>query len=1543
MSSSVTSKSTCFYGEELSAEFKGYYCPECDNTLGIVSNEELTQHYTNKHLESGDGGVKNCTICGASVRGDAIYNHYFYNHLKSIYTSYKYIFTEVNCNNTVKKANGEEINCGESNEYSIDLESQRLFIVDKSQSNIEDETEIDIKLSPPITVTKKWSDSENRYGKRPNSITFKLYGRNDSNEDWTLIDGTYTMSSESDKSKDKDNVWEKTFYDISIYNEYKIEEETPNGYKASYSSGNDKNGTLKTDGTIVNNKITVTNKIITKNIVIKKVWADDEGNKYNTRPSTINIMLRRTENDSNDQLNNSVTYPHWTDWDQTLSGSIKVGEWTEWTRNGNEWTMSIKDVPITNSKGILCFYNVKETDKGLSNEDKNKLKCYFTTYESYRSSTGKWAQNPYVIITSSINEVRITNTLKTLDIDITKEWADYKNAYELRPDNENDIKNDIKFTLTRYNEKTTKWDTLTEGTDYTFNWTKTGNTDSSWNGKITGLLAVNPETGNSYRYKVEEKIEGNTNNYYKTDLTTQGQEVKYDGNTANQTKYITVKNNLKTIEISGCVWQDDQTGIKPAVSTNGKMDDTEFKMEGIKVYLCYKNPTTGEISEVADTRTNKYGYYKFEDKEIGNYYVKFEYDGINYEETKNLKKPEKEYGTDSKADEVERAGFNSRFQTITYGKSNDGTTLEYNYEKGKSTLKTTKGKYEEKEGYIKTCEVEDDFKMNAVTNGGKPELFKSNQKGLNLGLVKRGTDIALSTDVKEAEVNINGQKTKYTYSNTADNTIEISNKQTSEAVSYTLNLRYSDYTYRIRDYVSNSEFNENDYINNEGDTAGIKTGDELSVYVKYALNLQNQSTGIIKVNEAKYVYDEKYTYKGMLEANYGTTEEGNTITINFNGLELKEGETKTIYLLFEVNNNNGLSLGDFSNKAEITSYSTDKGLIDIDSQPGNFINNDEAEDDSDTAGGFEIKLAENTERKITGKVFDEDGKNVNDVIVQLIELKTVNKKVCEYIWEETVSGTGKGKKLTADGTKTETYTYTQTDGTYEFTGFIPGDYIVRFIYGDGTTYDMTENVIKYNGQDYKSMIDSNYNEAWYNSSTYTAGASVARDNEARRLETIAYSAEIDAEKGILLKLLNNVKPEDLNETEKETLIAIYNKEYDPDITKVTPEVINELLKDQVLKNTWMCAETSKIKVAVDTENVANTNATTTVNGVTKKYVNEISNINLGLELRPTTQIELKKYITGFKLLASNGQTLVNASMNVEDYSINEKDKSIYAQGIKDNVTILGTKWQYEVVPVDINTVVDGANLEFQYTLVVKNTGEDDYISETLANAYNSKSIEEYKTYLNERVTEIKGCMRDGTYSSKIGTYIGSNYYEGGNSRNKVLTEVTNIRDYINNDLTFVTSGGDVAVDETASNSIHRILRDDHSMQTVTIKTILKTTQPTGKLESGGNKLYTVTLGRNPLSSTGNLDFENYIAEVMSYTNAVGRRSMTSTPGNAEIIDHENREGKTHEIDEADTASIQINARSGEDKETNYIIIIAVAGALVVMAVGAILVKKYVIK
>ena len=1125
------------------------------------------------------------------------------------------------------------------------------------------------------------------------------------------------------------------------------------------------------------------------------------------------------------------------------------------------------------------------------------------------------------------------------------------------------------------------------------------------NSIIVTITEISVPDGDNFYYKklsreISIDIEWTNEGTFELVEIIKGEEDNVTVNIENPKVQITIPNE-RLIDISGKVWLDGQTGLKPTIPANGEMESTEQGVAGVIVELIddnenivkqfYYNDNNELLQPDAKDITDEDGTYNFKGIDWGKEYtVRFTYDGINYEDTLyNVNVEPNERNSDAQEDATTRNTFNDKFHTITKDwaysveDENDNkieTKLEYNEQYDEdtksitsSTLKTLYEEGNEEGKDVGTAKQE--FRMSAKTVS---TTFNATTDNIDFGLVKRGTDLALITNVSKSEVCINGETTEY--GNTG--TIRINNNDGSinDTVpeDYYVKIKESDYNYRIRDFANILNLTEKNYMNGN-DTTSLKSGDELEVYVTYSLTLINSSENKnnATINTLKYYYDEGYELSEIYyyvqengelkEVSYSKdyySNENNIIEIsNYNNvLQIGKESSNVLFLRFKVikNSDDNIPLKTYYNAAEITSYSTPDGFIDTDSQPGNLNYKKEKDNDTNTVtitGNFEddsdkassnIALDTvdevNTERTITGYVWDNDNTNkkVDDVIVQLIELRTHNNKVYEYIWQETVSGSGTGKRISSTGTDLDTYTYSKTTGQYKFKGFIPGNYIVRFIYGDGFTYNLTDNVITYNGQDYKSMADSNYSAEWYNTSSYTEGASVARDNEARRLETMAYSVNVDAKKGLLLKLLDNVKAEDLNQTEKETLISTYNEFYEPDITEVTDEIITKLLKEKVLSNTWMCAETSKIKVTVDnaSNNVSNVQTTENVTGQAS-----YTNINLGLAKRPETKIELKKYITGFKLTASNGQVLVNARVDVDKYLDGTETISNEVQGIKNNVVILGTQWQYEVSPTELNTIVEGAKLEYEYTLVVRNTGENDNLSNTLINKYENSTIGDYATQLGTWASTMKTDMRLATREISTGYYLGTAYYTISNGYNtgNVQTEVTKIRDYINNDLT-KTPSGDVTIDEEASGQEYRVLRDDYSTQKVKINTVLKTTRTTGKMQPGSNDvMYTVTLGRDPISSTGTISFENYIAEVMSYTNAAGRRTTTSTPGNAEIIDAELRDGRTHEIDEADTGRIQIGVKTGEDEETNYILITAIAAGIIVIAVGAFVIKKYIIK
>ena len=187
------------------------------------------------------------------------------------------------------------------------------------------------------------------------------------------------------------------------------------------------------------------------------------------------------------------------------------------------------------------------------------------------------------------------------------------------------------------------------------------------------------------------------------------------------------------------------------------------------------------------------------------------------------------------------------------------------------------------------------------------------------------------------------------------------------------------------------------------------------------------------------------------------------------------------------------------------------GLVDIDSVPGNIptniissiINSQKQEgittdviskeiaeffeDDTDKAPNIRIILNGEHEREINGTVWEdartlseqlaqigngikEDGETaVNGVVVQLVEYFTVNGEQYEYIWREMLSGDNSRTfypVVGIEGVDSLNKTYSLSEdafGKYKFASFVPGNYFVRFIYGNGTS-----SVLGVDSTDYKT-------------------------------------------------------------------------------------------------------------------------------------------------------------------------------------------------------------------------------------------------------------------------------------------------------------------------------------------------------------------------------------------------------------------------------------------------------------------------------------------
>ncbi len=1095
-------------------------------------------------------------------------------------------------------------------------------------------------------------------------------------------------------------------------------------------------------------------------------------------------------------------------------------------------------------------------------------------------------------------------------------------------------------------------------------------------------------------------------------------------------------NDIPVMNLGGIVWKDAVVDGKVVNKPDGRHSAGEAGYGGIEVRLFekdeeqkqlipvttdvygntlisktmakrqgmdYRNPRTGNSANtILDI-----GEYLFPNIEKSDkYIVQFTYDGIHWETVSPASNPyTKDSNDQSKVTEIDRAEFNKKFKTINNETTVDGTRLEYEQttinNEAKSKLIT------EKDG-----ELINIYKMNATSQEYmKPvENWKDtwNDDGtineghyalnINCGLKERYFDLAIGLDVEKAEVSINGKTTEYGYAQVLNGKLEnLSNKLdtiTEGKKEYNLYLYESDYNYRIDAYKNNGDLVNQD---SEGETriaedTNGKTELELKAKVTYKLIIYNQSVENGRTTKIVNYYDP--TIYTLRESGKGyrvlNDNKKGTAIIEINA-EVKD-RTQEIYLEYDVNKlkeTRGLVTGDnIKNYAEILEYKTDNGIVDYDSAPGNFDPREPIyEDDTDSANAINIKVKDNYKRVISGQVFEDtdldetklkDSKansedTINNVIVQLIELRDINiagtNMQFEYIWQEAETGNKTVKYTKFDGTGIATYDIDGdiNTGEYKFIDFVPGNYIVRFIYGDGTYYDKaidrisTNNdnkdiIKKYNGEDYKSTYDKdNYNATSYNTSTLykESNTSKAVDNEARRLKVMSYAVDVDSTKGSNLALLDK-KAENL--TTEETTILI----------------------DDVLSNTWMCAETPRINVTVDSDTMVTDANNTTVGDGNNVPLNIFENVNFGLMERPKTKLVLEKHITGLtiKPVESGVRLIADARADIENILNNVTEGKITLEGEQTGLlAIKSTRSNrgYWYLQTDTTELAQGADAYITYTYVITNKGDEDYLSYKLISEYDPNNINSYINKLSALEEEIKLNISKNNFTK--GEYLSTFYYTGDqlnisdSSLNGV--EVTSTarewQEFLNPKVSFVSADDMEKTEVTGTEKEKAYYTTDGNLETrtdINEKVKNEVNKPTGNLTRKGNGNYEATntdwskkivvskaLSASEIESGG--VYDSYIAEITHYMNVAGRRDQ-STPANLSYVhsedtsitlDSENPDTnkKYNEEDEFWAETFRITKPTGEDKLTPVQIAIITISAVAVLGIGIILIKKFVLK
>lgn len=233
--------------------------------------------------------------------------------------------------------------------------------------------------------------------------------------------------------------------------------------------------------------------------------------------------------------------------------------------------------------------------------------------------------------------------------------------------------------------------------------------------------------------------------------------------------------------------------------------------------------------------------------------------------------------------------------------------------------------------------------------------------------------------------------------------------------------------------------------------------------------------------------------------------------------------------------------------------------------------------------------------------------------------------------------------------------------------------------------------------------------------------------------------------------------------------------------------------------------------------------------------------------------------------------------------------------------------------------------------------------------------------MKEKAKELKVNVRNENenYYDYAGTYLGSYYHTGiindehtssiDDALVVVGTVVTEVEETVNPKMTFITNknvDADFKINDTKASITASAYDTDGNPTSVLIKQTINTKKGTGILKPGGSENKQVILSTTT-TSNDDLIYDSYIAQIMGYTNAVGRRDTSSVPGNLSYV-HSDDSRKTmansNEPDETWAERIIITAPTGNDeslsKKTIILISIASIGTI---AVAIVLIKKFVIK
>ena len=638
--------------------------------------------------------------------------------------------------------------------------------------------------------------------------------------------------------------------------------------------------------------------------------------------------------------------------------------------------------------------------------------------------------------------------------------------------------------------------------------------------------------------------------------------------------------------------------------------------------------------------------------------------------------------------------------TLTYDKTNYTSKITYgnkeNYKKGydgNSEDMPVSGVNKE---YIIISNTYDGYseKYLGEVNGMTPKQIRDNRKSapkseyyeiknINLGITKRAQpNIALYKDLHKVYTVI-PDLGQYVY-----NYSDRFNKKLYEQYDEAGNRIYSGdpqikWQNKANDSYSRALY-PSDIATYHNDSP---INNKLQVYVTYKIGIESDFEA--KVQFIDDYYDNKYEYvhagtdidnfgnikmtkpeDDIKDTSYTQKQIGNYQKIRLNTSSLNINKNmQYIYVQLKVKDEYVQAVldeqnpGMFSNIAEICSYSVfENGKIyagiNKNSQPGNANPNDEKTFEGDTDRAPGLKLVLNNQRTISGIVFEDKTddvgtnkeRNGDGEYKENEDSKITNEKVTVSLHELDNEGNMKpepAKVYDETGEWKDAITTTKTDGSYQIGGFLPGKYVLKFEWGDGT-YKVQE----YKGTIYKEQKRQE-NEFWYQ--TTDPRYSDAMDNYTTRVEI-----------------------------DKQTNV----------ITNATKKSVEEY-KDVI---TRMDSYTPKFTIKFEYNGTEGTKEKTD-NEIAEKPDFNMKNVDFGIAKRAKQILKLNKEVKEARIILTNGSVLANAT--IEDEKLKEASKNVVY--VPESGAVGQVKFEVD------EELLQGATIEINYGLSVSNISELDYV------------------------------------------------------------------------------------------------------------------------------------------------------------------------------------------------------------------------------------------